>query len=385
MPISDVKQQMSSSSDFRPSSRATLLHDVDATVDPLVDRLSRAGMDAGEVARIASVALGRPVTESYVLGRADRVHVARGRLAELSKKPQLAQRTPEWHAARRDLITASDAAQALGCAKFGTQKEFFVKKCGAAEEQKPFDASVPPLKWGVMFEPVASAVYAHLNGGVAIHEFGLLVHDTIPFVGASPDGVTEDGVMLEIKCPWRRKIDGSVPAQYYHQIQGQLEVAGLRECDYFECEFKEAMPDDDCDLPLRFSRGVFLELILLQDRSPSGPESRYVYPPAEAVTWTLRELREWIISARESASEWLAVRERWWRLDCWSTVRVFKDQEFVDDMLVRLGAVWDRVLGYRMDRAAYESDVLSRKRASRPKKDAPQLSTGYAFVGSDAE
>jgi hypothetical protein len=29
--------------------------------------------------------------------------------------------------------------------------------------------------------------------------------------------------MLEIKCPFRRRITGEVPLQYYYQIQGQLE------------------------------------------------------------------------------------------------------------------------------------------------------------------
>jgi hypothetical protein len=45
--------------------------------------------------------------------------------------------------------------------------------------------------------------------------------------------------MLEIKCPYSRKIvDGVIPDKYKMQIQGQLAVCKLKECDYIECIFK---------------------------------------------------------------------------------------------------------------------------------------------------
>eukprot|EP00798_Chlamydomonas_sp_ICE-L_P002706 gene2706-biopygen7861 len=86
-----------------------------------------------------------------------------------------------------------------------------------------------------------------LNTNVLVHEFGLLRHASKSFLGASPDGVTEDGVMLEIKCPWRRKIDGTVPMQYYLQIQGQLAVSGLLECDNFEVEFDILQSEEEIE------------------------------------------------------------------------------------------------------------------------------------------
>jgi hypothetical protein len=44
--------------------------------------------------------------------------------------------------------------------------------------------------------------------------------------------------MTEIKCPFKRKITGEVPDYYELQMQGQMAVCGLKECDYIECEMQ---------------------------------------------------------------------------------------------------------------------------------------------------
>ena len=62
---------------------------------------------------------------------------------------------------------------------------------------------------------------------VEVFEFGILRHPTIECLGASPDGISDIGIMLEIKCPWKRKKTETIPEQYYYQIQGQLDVCSL--------------------------------------------------------------------------------------------------------------------------------------------------------------
>jgi putative phage-type endonuclease len=293
------------------------------------------------------------------------------------------------------MVTASDVAQALGQAKFGTQRNFFQKKCGAPEEQAAFDATLPPLKWGVMYEPVAQALYTASNAGVAVHEFGLLRHPTIPHVGASPDGITDLGVMLEIKCPWRRRIvEGDVPTQYYYQIQAQLAVCGLTECDFFECEFSEPPtegeweryavleegegdPGGDPEGEMREprERGLFLEM----------SDGSFVYPPevaggqtrAELAAWHLETARAAFEAARvaaEGASDAAETAEaaegavvapvppevrtlHWWTLRRSCTVRVPFDPGFAEDMFGRLETVWARTLEYGGDRARYLAEV----------------------------
>lgn len=150
-------------------------------------------------------------------------------LNELKSRPLIKQRTPEWFKLREDRLTASDLYDAIK------------NPIGLARKKvkgTTFNSSgVPALKWGTMYEPMATRIYATMIGK-KVFEFGLIINDEIKHFGASPDGITEDGTMIEIKCPIKRKIiDGQIPDKYYYQIQGQLAVCNLKNCDYIECEF----------------------------------------------------------------------------------------------------------------------------------------------------
>jgi len=235
----------------------------------VLDRIIAASCDVGEavnipasstedIARAAAVAAGMPlaIMRTMLEARLDAIRTQRAQLLELLKTPGIAQRTPAWYEARGELITASDAAQALGCAKFGNQRQFFAKKCGY--EKEAFNPNVPPLKWGTMYEWVACSAYSLRCGSIKVHEFGLLRHPREPHLGASPDGINDFGVMVEIKCPYRRKANGTIPWQYYCQIQGQLDVCNLTDCDYVECELQEydgwSCLEQDCSPCGRFSQ-----------------------------------------------------------------------------------------------------------------------------------
>jgi len=150
-------------------------------------------------------------------------------LAELLKRPFIKQRTPEWFKLREDRLTASDLGDAiknpLSLAKKKLKGTTFIS------------SGVPALKWGTMFEAMAIRIYENMKK-TKIHEFGLLTSDEIEAFGASPDGITEEGIMIEIKCPYSRKIcEGTIPEKYYYQMQGQLAVCKLNKCHYTECEF----------------------------------------------------------------------------------------------------------------------------------------------------
>lgn len=350
-----------------------------------IDRIHRKfpNMTADQVSYVLSAVIGRHIDAKTCEERAECVRGNRQVLKRLLEDPGIPQRTQEWYDARTTMITASDFAQALGCAKFGTQRQFFEKKCSVAPPA--FDATIPPLRWGIMFEPVACNIYRSMNCGVHVHEFGLLRHPTIPYIGASPDGITDDGIMLEIKCPWRRKITGEVPLQYYYQIQGQLAVCGLDECDYFECEFE--VVDTDADVAYHdgpeYERGVFIE-----DTSVSPP--RYVYPHQS-------------LSSLESLSRWAdahvdpdnnTLRVIWWRLLKSATARLHAEPVMFADLAKRLSPIWDKVNLYRADAAAFETDFArpslqappparTRKKVATVDAVAALMLPTYAFVEVD--
>jgi len=158
-------------------------------------------------------------------------------LQELIKKPLIKQRTPEWFKLREDRLTASDLYDAVKNPLSLAKRKL---------KGNTFNSSgIPALKWGVMFEPIAIQIYSHINK-IKIHEFGLIINDDISNFGASPDGITDEGIMIEIKCPYSRKIIcDKIPDKYQYQIQGQLAVCKLDNCDYVECEFIEYKLEDE--------------------------------------------------------------------------------------------------------------------------------------------
>ena len=338
-----------------------------------IDRARRGGVT--NIAECLSLVLGRSVTEEEVRDRGQVVAKNVETLYRLLKEPGIAQRTPAWYDARMTMVTASDIAQALNCAKFGNQRMFYEKKCCDPADAAPFDATLPPLRWGIMFEPVAANIYSRINGGVVVHEFGLLRHPTVPYVGASPDGITEDGVMLEIKCPWRRKIDGEVPVQYYYQMQGQLDVCGLDECDYFECEFEACANATEVEFHSGpdYERGVFVEERLLD-----GGACKYTYPPADL--YELGGLGTWA-DDQTSAGTSVEKKQIWWRLIKSATIRIRRDPVFVRKMFERLDPVWANVERYRTDRAAYVAEVVNTKRSVQT--STPSASASASASTSD--
>jgi len=207
-------------------------------------------------------------------------------LLSLSK---VEQRSKEWFQLRENRLTASDLAQAINKGKFGTRHDLLIRK--AFPSLKPFETA-PPLKWGTMFEDMGMRCYQERKDNVVIHEFGLIPNEEIDCFGASPDGITETGIMVEMKCPYRRKFDGQVPEQYYLQIQGQLATCKLHKCDYVECYITalENLTEYELCIQPDESHGIILEFIKEKD---------YIYEysppkltPKECIDWAHQRFDE---------------------------------------------------------------------------------------------
>jgi hypothetical protein len=54
--------------------------------------------------------------------------------------------------------------------------------------------------------------------GCDLFEFGCIPHKHVDWLAASPDGISSDGVMVEIKCPYSRIPKGVPSMTYYTQI-----------------------------------------------------------------------------------------------------------------------------------------------------------------------
>ena len=137
------------------------------------------------------------------------------------------QRSAEWFEMRGNMLTASDLAAALGCNFFKHPETLILEKCGL---MKKFEGNEHTQR-GIRLEPFVRDLYEK-TCDKKVHEFGLLVHPEHKWLGGSPDGITEDGILIEIKCP--KKISSKVPEYYMPQIQLLLEIIGLEECDFIQ-------------------------------------------------------------------------------------------------------------------------------------------------------
>ena len=155
---------------------------------------------------------------------------------ELLNKKQYQQRSKEWYEKRYNILSASNIAPILDSNPYMSKLDLLNQKC------KPFNLdnniSNPATEWGIKYEPVAIKIYESMKND-NVNEVGLFIHDKHKWLGASPDGLCDSGKLVEIKCVWRRKITDDIPLYYWMQVQIQLEVCNLEECDLFQCKFVE--------------------------------------------------------------------------------------------------------------------------------------------------
>lgn len=164
------------------------------------------------------------------------------RAAALLGRQQWTQRTPEWYDARRELLTASDAAAALGVKPYASYRgdpraELLHKKVHDTFLSNMF------VVHGQKYEDEACDLMALCMGEV-VETVGLVRHATETWLGASPDGVTRSGRLVEIKCPLKRTIvPGHVPEHYYPQIQTQMEVCDVDSTLFVQYKPAHITPD----------------------------------------------------------------------------------------------------------------------------------------------
>lgn len=289
------------------------------------------------------------------------------RVKILAKKYQPEQRSQDWYDMRYNMVTASDVGAIIGISKYQKPKDIILKKCGLTK----FTGN--KFTWhGQMYEAIATSIYES-RFKVTVHEFGLLQHETIPIIGASPDGITTDGIMIEIKCPYTRVINGDVMSKatlgYYAQIQVQLEVCDLEECHFWECSFDvSGYPDLDSYTEDKYipENIKFLDIIprkerplnyitvpddrrssngqekglLAKTKFPGDTEWSWIYPPFMANTQTQLE---WLENENKK-NKYSFFRLVFWKLDVSSNCIVMRDKKWFDtEVAPKVMKFWEEV------------------------------------------
>jgi hypothetical protein len=234
------------------------------------------------------------IKENNGLSEEDQIRVW---IKALQEHTQVAQRTENWYIQGAKLLTGSEIYTLFGSpyqrgqlvlAKANPQPRLQNKLVTRTRWMTPFD-------WGIRFEPVVSQIYENITK-CKLGDLGRIVGKKDPRVAASPDGIVIDGERLgrlvEMKAPVSRKINGDIPAEYYAQMQTQMEVTGATACDYIEVKF-DAPYKVDCGprgpreivMPLmpKFYGVIYIMAEDDPNRDPDDmfwePQLSYYYPP----------------------------------------------------------------------------------------------------------
>ncbi len=266
------------------------------------------------------------------------------------------QRSKEWYEMRKEKLTASALASALDKCHFTTRDELILSKI----EDKPYESN-PITEWGVKYEDIAIAFYEELYN-VKVLDFGLIPHPEFNAFGASPDGICDDtgnkeyiARMVEIKCPPKRKFTKTVPPHYLMQVQGQLEVCDLDECDFFQVKIedydsyedyqKDIFVNDDKIIPgrtnLNFPKGVTITYCKKDELKLS-----YLYAK---LGLTDEEYNLWIYensSILESNNSTI-IEVKWWKISRYECTLVHRNHQWWIDNIEHILHFYNDLLFYK--------------------------------------
>ena len=287
-------------------------------------------------------------------------------MEHLQSIEQPSQRTPEWYSFRQNHITASNAWKAYST-KEKVKNQLIYEKC------KPFDVNKynptlteSPMSWGHKYEPLSVKLY-EMKNETTISEFGCIEHPQYPFLAASPDGIVTGpnnyGRMIEVKNVVSRVITGTPKEDYYIQMQLQMEVCNLDDCDFIETKFIEYESYNDYLLD---GSGCFTN-----DNKYKGiikvyiKNNEFVY---DYMDIHCSNIDEWIDSYNKEY-EWF--KNVYWKLDVYSCVYVPRCKLWFNKTLKDIEDVWNIILKER-ENGEYK--------AREPVKRVTKKETNICFI-----
>lgn len=188
-----------------------------------------------------------PASVGFMLGFPPDLFRDHGSYYELT----FAQRSPEWHGARKKRVTASIFAQAAGCSPYKTRTQLLREMAGVARPADFAFFQKQAMMHGTLLEPYVRDWYETSYKKV-VEERGLVIPKWCTRIGVSVDGyLPKSNGIIEIKCPvsmYPELVDHShrlekgeifppfyrahIKPDHYAQMQGGMAILGCDFCDY---------------------------------------------------------------------------------------------------------------------------------------------------------
>ena len=319
------------------------------------------------------------ISHESILERLQTIHTYRRQLKFLMETPQVKQRSPEWFEMRTERLTASSTAQAIGKGKFGNRNQLLQSK--AFPENETWTAQTSgPMYHGTMLEAMTSRCYSQRNNDMVIHDFGMIKHPDLYCYGASPDGITELGIMIEIKTPYRRVVDGKIPEEYMLQMQGQMAACGFKECEFVDCKIDiiqtESAYTTLIDANLNVDHGIIIEH-RDEKGNPIFEYSPEYLTPTGCIQWK-KDYQQKMLENKDTRF----TKITYWKLHKIIATHVNFNQELWDNLVPQIKQFWEDVLTLRKNPPAVVSTKKTTSKSSGTKNNE---ASSYNFIDSDED
>lgn len=322
----------------------------------------------------------------------------------LKSVPQPEQRTDEWYAFRYKYLTASNIWKTF--ISQSTKNQLIYEKCKPLSTNNTTESSSSsvntdsPMHWGHKYEPVSVALYER-KYNTTVSEYGCIPHKSISFLAASPDGINTNkssgryGRMLEVKNIVNREINGNPKMEYWIQMQLQLEVCDLKECDFLETRFIEYENEEEfledsysrhnADANAIAIKSPFLSKdyknkgIIMYFMKDGQPIYEYYTPPKSS---TIEEYQVWEEEMMKKNEMIMWVKNIYWKLDQLSCVLVMRNKFWFESAKPELYAIWQTIEKERIE--GYEHRSPTRRVSSTNNKNSAS-SKKYNINNNDSD
>jgi putative phage-type endonuclease len=334
----------------------------------------------------------RSYPNTFILELPDYEYITE-QLVVLRNKPQAKQLTRDWYKERHSRLTMSNLYKCFESQS--TKNQLIYEKCKPLQLSDENDDTIKivtvvntntTLHWGHKYEPLSVMIYEK-KYKTKIEDFGCIAHEYYPFLGASPDGINVDinskryGRMLEVKNIVNREIDGIPKKEYWIQMQGQMEVCDLDECDFLETKFVEyesftegflsdtfneneqsvTTLDNVCMSNDEKMKGVIIHFHT-KDGSPF-----YAYKPLDIVSYD--DVIKWEESTvdyyeGDPKYNYTFLKTIYWKLEEYSCVLVCRNRQWFQDNISTIKDVWNTIERERI--SGYEHRAPAKRTKKEP-------------------
>ena len=269
------------------------------------------------------------------------------------------QRSDEWYIFRSSTLTASNIYK-IFVSEY-SQSQLIIEKSEPIDVNKYKNNNLnSPMHWGQKYEPVSILYYEYINK-TSVTEFGCIPHKNHSYLAASPDGIVCDeksplfGRMLEIKNVVSREITGIPKMEYWIQMQLQMEVCNLNECDFLETKFTEYLNEEEYeeDTNVPNYKGFIMQFC-------ENEQVHYEYPPFLLNNIHSKEYADWTDMQIKKNSNKEYIRNIYWKLDVISCVLVLRNKLWFKNVQPYIEIFWNNLIEER--ESGLYKERLSKKR-----------------------